>query len=99
MISAAIFNMLAQRERRQREDVQLYFLIIDQIDRELKKRQTVKSSNNDNDVAISSLIINKILQKLSSKYRDLKKIFDQTKAKLLSSHRFYDHKIELIDIN
>ena len=61
MISAAIFNMLAQRERRQREDVQLYFLIIDQIDRELKKRQTVKSSNNDNDVAISSLIINKIL--------------------------------------
>ena len=29
MISAAIFNMLAQRERRQREDVQLYFLTID----------------------------------------------------------------------
>ena len=101
MISAAIFNMLAQRERRQREDVQLYFLTIDQIDRELKKRQTVKSDNNENaDVAISSLTMNEMLQKLSSKYRDLKKIFDQTKAKLLLSHRFYDHKIELTnDIN
>ena len=98
MISAAIFNMLAQRERRRREDVQLYFLTINQIDRELKKRQIVKSDNNENaDVAISSLIMNEVLQKLSSKYRDLKKIFDQTKVKLLSSHRSYDHKIELTD--
>ena len=61
MISAAIFNMLAQRERRQREDVQLYSLTIDQIDRELKKRQIVKSSNNDDDVAISSLTMNEML--------------------------------------
>ena len=97
MISAATFNMLVQRERRQREDVQLYFLTIDQIDRELKKRQIVKSSNNDDDVAISSLTMNEVLQKLSSKYRDLKKTFDQAKVKLLSSHRSYNHKIELID--
>ena len=76
MISAAIFNMLVQRERRQREDVQLYSLIINQIDRELKKRQIVKLSNNNDDVAISSLNMNEILQKLSSKYRDLKKIFN-----------------------
>ena len=44
--------------------------------------------------------MNKIFQKLSSKYRDLKKIFNQIKTKSLSSHRSYNHKIELTnDIN
>ena len=32
-----------------------------------------------------------------SKYRDLKKIFDPAKIKLLLTYRFYNHKIELID--
>ena len=35
--------------------------------------------------------------KLSSKYQDFLDVFDQAQADKLSSHRSYDHKIELIN--
>ena len=35
--------------------------------------------------------------KLSSKYHDFINVFNRTQIDKLSSHRFYDHKIELIN--
>ncbi len=37
-----------------------------------------------------------IKAKLSSKYHEFLNVFDQAQLNKLSSHRFYDHKIELI---
>ena len=46
-------------------------------------------------ISINSLNIKEIVQRLLFEYRSLKKIFNQIKIKKLSSHRFYNHKIEL----
>jgi len=38
-----------------------------------------------------------IKAKLSSKYHEFLDVFDRAQLNKLSSHRFYDHKIELIN--
>ena len=41
--------------------------------------------------------MNQVLEKLLKKFHDLKETFDRSKVFQLSSHKFYDHKIELKD--
>ena len=86
IIGAAAFNMVTQRKRRNKEGLQIGSLTMAQIDQELRKRNATELIN-DSDVLIPSLTMDEVVQKLPPKYRDLKKVFDQSKAKQLPPHR------------
>ena len=47
--------------------------------------------------ALTKLMMNQVLKKIFKKFHDLKKIFNRSKVFHFSSHRSYDHKIELKD--
>jgi len=91
MIKAAAYRSLVKRL-----NVTTFTIIITKIDRLLK---TVR--NKLEDVNLQELSHEKILKevkaKLSSKYHDYLDVFDRAMTDQLLSHRFYDHKIELID--
>ena len=73
-----------------------FAIIVTKIDRLLKTAR-----NKLKDVNLQELSHEKILKevkaKLSSKYHDYLDMFDRVMTDQLFSHRFYDHKIELID--
>jgi len=77
-------------------NVTTFMIIITKIDRLLKTAR-----NKLEDVNLQELSHEKILKevkaKLSSKYHDYLDVFDRAMTDQLSSHRLYDHKIELID--
>ena len=72
-----------------------FAIIITKIDRLLKTAR-----NKLEDVNLQELsheeILKEVKAKLSSKYHDYLDVFDRAMTDQLSSHRFYDHKIELI---
>jgi len=76
--------------------VTTFAIIIMKIDRLLKTAR-----NKLEDVNLQELSHEKILKevkaKLSLKYHDYLDVFDRAMTDQLSSHRFYDHKIELIN--
>ncbi len=77
-------------------NVTTFAIIITKIDRLLKTAR-----NKLEDVNIQELsheeILKEVKAKLSSKYHDYLDVFDRAMIDQLSSHCFYDHKIELID--
>jgi len=76
--------------------VTTFTIIVTKIDRLLKTAR-----NKLEDVNLQELsheeILKEVKAKLSSKYHDYLDVFDRAMTDQLSSHRFYDHKIELID--
>ncbi len=73
-----------------------FAIIITKIDRLLKTAR-----NKSEDVNLQELsheeILKEVKAKLSSKYHDYLDVFNRAMTDQLSSHRFYNHKIELID--
>jgi len=91
MIEAAAYRSLVKRL-----NVTTFTITVTKIDRLLKTAR-----NKLEDVNLQELSHEKILKevkaKLSLKYHDYLDVFDQAMTDQLSSHRFYDHKIELIN--
>ncbi len=91
MIEAAAYRSLVKRL-----NVTSFAIIITKIDWLLKTAR-----NKLEDVNIQELsheeILKEVKAKLSSKYHDYLDVFDRAMTDQLLSHRFYDHKIELID--
>ncbi len=77
-------------------NVTTFMIIITKIDRLLKTAR-----NKSEDVNLQKLsheeTLKEVKAKLSSKYHDYLDVFDWAMTDQLLSHRFYDHKIELID--
>jgi len=91
MIKTAAYKSLVKRL-----NVTTFAIIITKINRLLKTAR-----NKLEDVNIQELsheeILKEVKAKLSLKYLDYLDMFDQAMTDQLSSYRFYDHKIELID--
>ncbi len=91
MIKTAVYRSLVKRL-----NVTTFAIIITKIDQLLKTAR-----NKFEDVNIQELsheeILKEVKVKLSLKYHDYLDVFDRAMTDQLSSHRFYDHKIELIN--
>ncbi len=91
MIETATYRSLVKRS-----NVTTFAIIITKIDRLLKTAR-----NQLEDVNLQELsheeILKEVKAKLSLKYHDYLNVFDRAMTDQLFSHRFYDHKIELID--
>ncbi len=91
MIEAATYRMLVKWS-----DVKIFAVIVLKIDRLIT---TVE--NKSEEVNLHELLHVEILKqvkiKLFSEYHDYLNVFDRAMIDQLSSHRIYDHKIELID--
>ncbi len=91
MIETATYRMLVKRS-----DVKTFAVIVLKIDRLIT---TVE--NKFEEVNLHKLshveILEEIKVKLLFEYHDYLDVFDRAMIDQLSSHRFYDHKIELID--
>ncbi len=91
MIEAATYRMLVKRS-----DVKIFAVIVLKIDRLIT---TVE--NKSKEVNLHELFhaeaLEQVKAKLLSEYHDYLDVFDRAMIDQLSSHRFYDHKIELID--
>ncbi len=91
MIETTTYRMLVKRS-----DVKIFAVII------LKINQLITTAENKSkEVNLHELFHAEVLKqvkiKLLSKYHDYLNVFDQAMIDQLSLHRFYDHKIELID--
>jgi len=95
-MNIAMIETAAYRSLVKRLNVTTFAIIITKIDRLLKTAR-----NKLEDVNLQELsheeILKEVKAKLSSKYHDYLDVFDRAMTDQLSSHRFYDHKIELID--
>ena len=91
MIEAATYRMLVKRS-----DVKIFAVIILKIDRLIT---TVE--NKSEEVNLHELLhvetLEKVKVKLLFEYQNYLNVFDRVMINQLSFHRFYDHKIELID--
>jgi len=91
MIETATYRMLVKRS-----DIKIFAVIVLKIDRLIT---TVE--NKSEEVNLHELFhaeaLKQVKVKLFFKYHDYLDVFDQAMIDQLSSHRFYDHKIELID--
>ncbi len=94
-INAASFKTLLNHLKKNQTEV--FALFMTDIDREITYN-TQCNLNVLNDSAIDETTQNlkDIKVKLSSKYHEFLNVFDWTQLNKLLSHRFYDHKIELI---
>ncbi len=91
MIEVATYRMLVKWS-----DVKIFAVIILKIDRLIT---TVENKSEEVNLHELSHVktLEKIKIKLSHEYHDYLDVFDQAMINQLSSHCFYDHKIELID--
>jgi len=91
MIEAATYRMLVKRS-----DIKIFAVIVLKIDRLIT---TVE--NKSEEVNLHELFhaeaLKQVKVKLFSEYHDYLDIFDRAMINQLLLHRFYDHKIELID--
>jgi len=91
MIETVTYRMLVKRS-----DVKTFAVIILKIDRLI-----ITVENKFEEVNLHELshveILEEIKVKLLFEYHDYLDVFDRAMIDQLSSHRFYDHKIELID--
>ncbi len=96
LMNIAMIETAAYKSLVKRSNVTTFAIIITKIDRLLKTAR-----NKSEDVNLQELsheeILKKVKAKLSSKYHDYLDVFDRAITDQLLSHRFYDHKIELID--
>ena len=103
MIDATSFCLLVDFKDRKQE-MQCFFITINQIDFALKTLRT-NSESLKIVVMIKEIlkheqvksILERIMKKVSKYFRHLSEVFDFQKIIKLSSHRFYDHKIELLN--
>ena len=105
MINATFFCLLIDfKDRKQK--MQCFFITIYQIDFAFKSLRT-NSESLKIVVMIKEIlkheqvksIFERIMKKMSKYFKHLSEIFDFQRAIKLSSHRFYDHKIELLNDN
>ncbi len=91
MIEAATYRMLVKRS-----DVKIFAVMILKIDRLIT---TVENKSEEVNLHELSHVktLEKVKVKLLFKYHDYLDMFDWAIIDQLSSHHFYDHKIELID--
>ncbi len=94
-INAALFKTLLNCSKRNKIEIFALFMM------NINKEITYNTQCNLNALNVSS--INEMIQnlkdikaKLSSKYHEFLDVFDRAQLNKLFSHRFYDHKIELI---
>jgi len=93
-VRAASFHALVKRSKKDR--IEVFAMSIEDIDREIV--YNTQCELNVLDVAFidaSAQNLEDIKVKLSSKYQDFIDVFDRAQVDKLSSHRSYDHKIEL----
>jgi len=91
MIETAAYRMLVKRV-----DVNIFAVIILKIDRLISTVKNKLKSMNLHEL-FHVKILEQIKVKLLFKYHDYLDIFDQAMIDQLSSHRLYDHKVELIN--
>jgi len=95
-MNIAMIETAAYRSLVKRSNVTTFAIIVTKIDRLLKTAR-----NKLEDVNLQELsheeILKEVKAKLSSKYHDYLDVFDRAMTDQLLSHRFYDHKIELIN--
>ncbi len=94
-IDAASFKTLLNRSKK--NQIEVFALFMTDIDREI----AYNTQCNLNVLNVSSIDettqnLKDIKVKLSSKYHEFLDVFDRAQLNKLLSHRFYDHKIELI---
>ncbi len=95
-MNIAMIETAAYRSLVKRLNVTTFAIIIIEINWLLKTARN-KSENVNLQELSHEKILKEVKAKLSSKYHDYLDVFDRAKTDQLLSHRFYDHKIELID--
>ncbi len=91
MIEAAAYRMLVKRS-----DVKIFAVIILKIDRLITTVENKPEEVNLHELSHAEAL-EQVKVKLLSEYHDYLDVFDRAMIDQLSLHRFYDHKIELID--
>ncbi len=91
MIETVVYRMLVKRS-----DVKIFAVIILKIDRLITTVENKSEEVNLHELSHVE-ILEQVKVKLFSEYHNYLDVFDRTMIDQLSSHRFYDHKIELID--
>ncbi len=94
-INAASFKMLLNRSKKNKIEVFALFMM------NINRKIAYNTQNDLNALNVSSIDettqnLKDIKAKLSSKYHEFLDVFDRAQLNKLLSHRFYDHKIELI---
>ncbi len=94
-IDAALFKTLLNWSKKNQTEI--FVLFMTDIDKEITYN-TQCNLNVLNDSAINKITQNlkDIKVKLSSEYHEFLNVFDRAQLNKLLSHRFYNHKIELI---
>jgi len=95
-MNIAMIKTAAYRSLVKRLNVTTFAIIITKIDRLLKTARNKLEDVNLQEFSHEE-ILKEVKAKLSLKYHDYLDVFDRAMIDQLSSHHFYDHKIELID--
>jgi len=94
-INAASFKTLLNRSKKNLTEVFALFMI--DFDREIAyNTQCDLNVLNVSSINETTQNLKDIKAKLSSKYHEFLDVFDRAQSNKLFSHRFYDHKVELI---
>ncbi len=91
MIKTATYRMLVKRS-----DIKIFAVIILKIDRLITTVENKSEEVNLHEL-FHAEFLEQVKVKLLSEYHDYLDVFDRAMINQLSLHRFYDHKIELID--
>jgi len=91
MIETATYRMLVKRS-----DVKIFAVIVSKIDRLITTAENKPEEVNLHELSHAE-VLEQVKIKLLSEYHDYLDVFDRAMINQLSSHRFYDHKIELTD--
>ncbi len=91
MIETATYRMLVKRS-----DVKIFAVIVLKIDRLITTAENKSEEVNLHELSHAE-VLKQVKIKLFFEYHDYLDIFDRAMIDQLSSHRFYDHKIELTD--
>ncbi len=95
-INAASFKTLLNHSKR--DKIKIFALFIMNINRKIAyNTQCDLNALNVSSINEMTQNLKDIKAKLSSKYHEFLDVFDRAQLNKLSSHRFYDHKIELIN--
>jgi len=94
-INATLFKTLLNHSKKNK--IEIFALFMMNINREIAyNTQCDLNALNISSINETTQNLKDIKAKLSSKYHEFLDVFDWTQSNKLSSHRFYDHKIELI---
>ncbi len=94
-IDAASFKTLLNRSKKNQTEV--FALFMTDINRKIAyNTQCDLNALNVSSINETAQNLKDIKAKLSSKYHEFLDVFDRAQSNKLPSHRFYDHKIELI---